>query len=321
MEIVIQGRIRGGMSRPPDLREVPDLPEEIRQAALDGDLVLFVGAGVSMLVGLPSWEGLAWLVLEDLRLRKKGCLNYSELEQLKGLDPKRQLSIAELIAKENGVPLNLKKHLIVKESNRGVYSYLNRIGCPCVTTNYDELLSSQYYQKTDGSTTASPITRVSQKEDLHATHLNTPGTVVHLHGSVSKPETMVVTTKQYLEHYDHETVQYFLGELFREKTVLFIGYRLEETEILEHILRRGGVKDTKVKKRFLLQGFFRSQDPLYKMLHGCYMRSFGVHLIGFLRDHNDYNQLEDIAKAWSEQIEVNPPALVEDLEFMDEVLG
>jgi len=306
------------MSRPPDLREVPDLPSEIRQAASDGGLVLFVGASVSMLVGLPSWKDLALLVLEDLR--KKGCLNYSELEQLKDLDPKRQLSIAELIAKENGFPFDLAKHLTIKESNRGVYSYLNKIGCTCVTTNYDELLSPHYYQKTDGSTTASPVTRVSQKEDLHASHLNTPGTVVHLHGSVSKPETMVVTTKQYLEHYDHETVQYFLGELFRKKIVLFIGYRVEETEILEHILRRGGAKDTKVKKHFLLQGFFRSQDPLYKRLHEYYTRSFGVHLIGFLRDHNDYNQLEDIAKAWSEQIEVRPPALVEDLEFMDEVL-
>jgi hypothetical protein len=164
------------MSRPPDLREVPDLPSEIRQAALDGDLVLFVGAGVSMLIGLPSWKDLALLVLEDLR--KKGCLNYSELEQLKDLDPKRQLSIAELIAKENGFPFDLAKHLTIKESNRGVYSYLNKIGCTCVTTNYDELLSPNYYQKTDGSTTASPVTRVSQKEDLHASHLNTPGTVV-----------------------------------------------------------------------------------------------------------------------------------------------
>jgi hypothetical protein len=242
------------------------------------------------------------------------------LEQLKSLDPRRQLSIAELIARENGFPLDLAKHLAVDEGARGIYTYLNKIGCPCVTTNYDELLSPHYYQKTDGSTTASPITRVSQKEDLHTNYLNTPGTVVHLHGSVSKPETMVVTTKQYLEHYDHETVQYFLGELFQKKTVLFIGYRLEETEVLEHMLRRGGVKDTRVKKRFLLQGFFRSQDPLYEMLHEYYMRSFGVHLIGFLRDHNNYNQLEDIAKTWSEQIEVRPSALVEDLEFMDEVL-
>ena len=48
------------MSRTPDLREIPDIPPEIQQAALNGDLVLFVGAGVSMLVGLPSWSDLAW---------------------------------------------------------------------------------------------------------------------------------------------------------------------------------------------------------------------------------------------------------------------
>ena len=89
------------MSRPPDLREIPELPEEIRQTALDGDFVFFVGAGVSIVVGLPSWDGLAFKALEELR--QKGYLNYSELEQLKGLEPKKQLSIAELIAKENSI--------------------------------------------------------------------------------------------------------------------------------------------------------------------------------------------------------------------------
>jgi hypothetical protein len=86
-------------------------------------------------------------------------------------------------------------------------------------------------------------------------------------------------------------------------------------------LRRGGVKRTKVRKRFLLQPFFRSQNPLYEMLFEYYVKSFGVHLIGFIRDHNGYKQLEEIVKAWSEQIEIRPSALIEDLEFMDEVLS
>lgn len=307
------------MSRPPDLREVPELPEEIRQTALDGDLVFFVGAGVSILVGLPSWDGLAFKALEELR--QKGCLNYSELEQLKSLEPKKQLSIAELIAKENSISLELPKHLDIGESDKGIYDYLNKIGCACVTTNYDELLKPQFNQTKDGSTTAAPVTRINQKNDFHAGHLNVPGTVVHLHGSVSTPETMVVTTKKYLEHYDDPTVQHFLGELFEKKTILFIGYGLEESEILEHILRRGGVQDTENRRRFALMPFFLSQTPIYKMLYEYYKKSFGVHLIGFIRDHKNYKQLADIVKAWSEQIEVKPPALVKDLEFMDEVLG
>lgn len=308
------------MSRPPELRDIPELPEEIRQAALDGGLVFFVGAGVSILVGLPSWDDLAWKVLEDLR--QKELLDYSVMQQLKGLDPKKLLSIAELIAKENSISLELPKHLDIGERDKRIYDYLNKIGCACVTTNYDELLKPQFNQTKDGSTTASPVTRVNEKNDFLAGHLNVPGTVVHLHGSKSRPEDMVFTTKQYLEHYDHEMVRVFLGELFEKKTILFIGYRLEESEILEHILRRGKVNDTKnFKRRFALMPFFHSQTPLYEMLYEYYKKSFGVHLIGFVRDHKDYEQLEDIVKAWSEQIEVKPPALVKDLEFMDEVLS
>jgi len=307
------------MSKPLDLREVPDLPLEIKQAALDGGLVLFVGAGVSTLAGLPSWDGLARKALEDLR--QKGYLNYSALEQLRDLDPKKLLSIAQQIAEENTVSLELAKHLKAETGDKEIYSYMNKIGCPCVTTNYDELLEPHFYHKKDGSVTETPITRVSQKEDLLAGHLNTPGTVVHLHGSVSRPDTMVVSTRQYLEHYDDETVKHFLGELFEKKTILFIGYGLEEAEILEHILRRGRVKDTKDKRRFALMPFFLSQSPLYGMLYEYYLKSFGLHLIGFVRDHKDYRQLEDIVKTWSEQIEVRPSALVEDLEFLDEVIG
>lgn len=307
------------MSKAPELRELPDPPDEIQQAALDGNLVLFIGAGVSMLVGLPSWPDLAEMALEDLRQQEH--LNYSEVEQLKGLDPQKQLSIAELIAKENSKSLELEKHLVVREDEPGIYKSLNKIGCPCVTTNYDVLLQPHYYPTKDGSSTAAPINRVVQKQELLAGHLNRPGTVVHLHGSATKPETMVVTTRQYLEHYEDKTVREFLSELFDKKTILFIGYGLEEVEILEHILRRGRVEITQNRRRFALMPFFRSQTPLYSRLHDYYEKSFGVHLIGFIRDHKDYRQLEDIVKAWSEKIEVRPPALASELDFMDEVLG
>jgi len=306
------------MARVPDLMGAPDLPEELKEAALNGELVMFVGAGVSRLVGLPSWGGLAWSALSDLR--KAGALNYSELEQLKNLDPQKQLSIAELIASENSLPFDLAKHLRPPSDDSGIYRYLNDIGCACVTTNYDELLSPNFVPTDDGSTTPVSVRRITQTRDFHAHHLNSPGTVVHLHGAVSQPSTIVATTKDYLEHYDKEPVQNFLGELFRKKVVLFIGYGLEEAEVLEHILRRGGVSNSQIKRRFALQGFFRSEGPLYNNLYQYYLKSFGLHLIGFVRDHKDYGQLEAIAKTWSELIEVRPPAQAENLAFMDEVL-
>ncbi|MHB1290952.1 MAG: hypothetical protein ACYCY5_02000, partial [Sulfuricella sp.] len=73
--------------------------------------------------------------------------------------------------------------------------------------------------------------------------------------------------------------------------------------------------------RFALQGFFRSQVPLYENLYGYYENSFGVHLLGFERDKENYNGLERIVKLWVSQIEIRKPPLASDVEFMNEVLG
>ena len=307
------------MSRVPDLRETPDLPEEIIQAALDGDLVLFVGAGTSMLLGLPSWGGMARRQLEYLR--ENGALNYSELAQLGALDPKKQLSIAREIAEDNKLVLDLTAGLSGYSEGSSVYKSINDIGCVCVTTNYDELLAPRYTDAEDGSETPATVSRICRRNDFLVTHLDTPGTVIHLHGAISDQATMVVTTREYLEHYDDRFVQDFLGDLFARKTVLFIGYGLEEAEILEHILRRGGVGDSAERKRFVLQGYYLSQKPLYENLRRYYRKSFGVHVVGFVRDHKDYKQQEAILDDWGPRIVVKRPPLAAGMKLMDEVLG
>ena len=307
------------MSRALPLREIVPVPDEVIQAGLDGNLILFVGAGVSQLLGLPSWPKLAALVLEDLR--EESYLNYSELEQLSTQDPKKQLSIAKLIAKENKSKLDIAKHFRGKTEGDSIYKDINDIGCSCVTTNYDELLSPRFSLSKDGSETSAPTNRVSDKKKFFGNLLNEPGTVVHLHGCVSEPRGMVVTTREYLEHYDDENVQQFLGELFKRKTVVFLGYGLKESEILEHILRRGQAEPTKERRLFSVQGFFSNQQLLYERLHNYYEESFGVHLLGYVRDHANYKGLEDTVKSWVSNIEIQKAPLVADKEFMDEVLG
>ena len=64
------------MSKIPELREMFDPPEEIIQAGLDGELVFFIGAGASILLGMPSWAGLAEKALTELK--DEGLVNYSE---------------------------------------------------------------------------------------------------------------------------------------------------------------------------------------------------------------------------------------------------
>ena len=307
------------MTDTPGLKDIPDLPPRIVRAALDGDLVLFVGAGVSRLLQLPSWDGMAKRQLESLR--EKGALNYSELEQLSSLDPKKQLSIAIQIAEDKKIPLDLTAGLTGFSEGNSIYKSINDIGCVCVTTNYDTLLSPRYTDTEDGSTTPAIVNRIYKKDEFLVSHLDTPGTVIHLHGAVSDQSTMVIKTSDYLEHYDARFVQDFLGDLFARKTVLFIGYGLEEAEVLEHILRRGGVGKSEEQKRFVLQGYYLIQKPLYENLHSYYWKSFGVHVIGFVRDHKDYKQQEAIFDDWGRRIVVKRPPLATDMEKINQVLG
>lgn len=311
------------MSESPVLSDIPELPDEIIQAGLNGELILFVGAGISRLLELPSWNELAQMVLHSHQ--NKGWLNFSELEQLKHLDPKKQLSIAKLIANENKHELDLAQYFRGKVEGNSIYKSINDIGCVCVTANYDELLAPRFYEGTnDQSISIKPreIIRVSNKSGFIAKHLDEPGTVIYLHGVISKPDTMVISTREYLEHYDHKHVQHFLRELFTKKIILFLGYGLEEAEILEHILRRGSAEESiKDRRRFALQGFFVNEEPLYKKLHQYYKKTFGVHLIGFVRDLRDYAQQESIISDWAQQIQVKKPSLDNTIVRIDEVLS
>ena len=305
------------MSKVPDLRELIDPPEEVVQAARHGELILFVGAGISRLVGLPSWKSLAELALKDLC--KSKCLNFSELDQLKYLDPRKLLSIATLVANENKKKLNLDQYFSMVPATDTIYKSINDIGCTCVTTNYDVMISPAFKDPDDDSTTASKGASVCEPSSIYRNLLDEPGNVIHLHGCKTKPDTMIVTTKDYLEHYDDNNIQDFLGYLFSSKTVVFLGYGLEEAEILEHILRRGSATASSHRKRFSLQGFFRSQHPLYEMLHRYFDESFGVNILGFLRDHKDYFCQERIIEDWSRSLRVKKPPLATDADLIDEV--
>jgi len=299
------------------LYEIPTIPEEIEQAALDGKLILFVGAGVSRLLGCPSWDGLADAVLKELA--KSEVITFGDIQSLKGVEAKKKLSVATQIAFDAEYSINYKNLLRHDDKKSSIYSHINAIGCAYVTTNYDLLINPVNKSKTD--TKPGTVWRMYRPEDFLAGRLREPCTVTHLHGCLKDPMNMIVTTKQYLELYDSTYVQDFLGEMFERHTVLFVGYGLEESEILEHILRRGRVSDEANKRRFMLQGFYADQQNLHEWLGQYYRSSFGVHLIGFLLDRREHKQLEGLIENWALQLEVRDPSLIDDIDYIEEVLG
>ncbi|HOQ41872.1 MAG TPA: SIR2 family protein [Smithellaceae bacterium] len=301
-------------------RQIPFLPEELKIAASEGNLAIFIGAGVSRLVGCPSWGEFADSALKQLA--DKDIINFSDIQQLSHLDAKKRLSIASQIANTEGFQLDYQK-LIEPQvpTNSQIYSYLNRIGCIYITTNYDLYLDYPTYSYTlpdsssfvpqSGKKLKELICRPDQFKRLA---LRTPGNIVHLHGSIKERESMIITTVDYLEHYRNEYVVNFLEELFGHYTVLFIGYGLEEAEILEHVLRKGKLNiDKTLRRRFMLQGFYSHQQRTFEHLHNYYSRTFGVYICHFSLDYLNHAQLEKIVDDWSQNLKVGEPLLADDL--------
>lgn len=299
-----------------ELNPIPPLPEELKQAALDGTLVLFVGAGASRLLGCPSWDGLADLVLESLA--KGETITYGDAERLRYLEARKKFSIAHQIASENEQKIDYKRLIKHDESKSKIYSHINAIGCTYVTTNYDLLITPT--SKSKDTTKTESLKRIYSPEQFLAGRLREPCTVVHLHGCLLDERKMILTTTQYLEHYENRFVQDFLDDMFKHHTVLFLGYGLEETEILEHVLRKGKARSETTPSRFMLQGFFEDQQKLYEFLHDYYL-TFGVHLRGYSLDKRNHLQLEYVMEEWAPLLDVRPPSLLKEIEYMEEVLN
>ena len=297
-------------------KEIPEPPPHLIQRALERKLVIFVGAGVSMQKGCPSWEKFADDVLEQLA--QKGAITYGLKDQIKTLDPKKKLSIAQNIIKRNqNITIEYDKIILPKKENESsIYDYLKKIKCRFVTTNYDTYLHDTHpklkttdFEKKPAKETSIRVKEcISRPEQFDDIDLSNPGPPIHLHGCLTDSDFMVVTTSDYLKHYANEKdkenkITDFLKMLFDQYTVLFVGYGLEETEILEQIFRSASAKKDEIPTRFMLVGFFSHEDQLFAHLKEYYLEDFGVHLISYDKDKNNYDQLDMVIADWANKIE------------------
>ena len=60
------------------LRDNEEKKRRLFQIIADGDIFLMAGAGISMMLGLPSWEGLIYKMEEKVRDKNVGFLTWQK---------------------------------------------------------------------------------------------------------------------------------------------------------------------------------------------------------------------------------------------------
>jgi hypothetical protein len=317
---------------------IPGVPPALREAAQLTKLIPFVGAGASQLAGCPGWNEFADEALKVFVDHRK--FSHAQLDQVRALSPRVKLAIALALQAEHRIQIDFRRILHRRERSEyaigcRLYSYLSNIGRTIVTTNYDEWLDDEVVPpptdpagEAGGSAKFAPRARTVyyKREDLTAANLNRQDVVIHLHGSVKDPAGMVLTTPDYVQHYANDrksqenTVLTFLEDLFRDMTVLFVGYGLAELEILEYLIvkRRATTKDLQ-PGHFLLQGFFSHERDLMVSMR-TYYRACGIELVPFSMDQEGWRQLVYVLERWSREMPASAPLVSQQLKTMESLL-
>lgn len=216
------------------VRHGPDIPERLLQAHEDGRVVFFCGAGISYPARLPGFAGLVAKVYEALAVTpnavqqaaiKAGqfdtAIGLLEAEIVGGRETVRR-ALAGILTPDLGAPNATATHeaLLTLGKCRNGQTRL-------ITTNFDRLFEEVIAAK------SLPIERF--KAPLLPVPKNRWDGLVYLHGLLSASPTeselnqLVVSSGDFgLAYLTERWAARFVSELFRNYTVCFVGYSLND---------------------------------------------------------------------------------------------
>lgn len=190
---------------------------ELAEHARLGGLVLFIGAGVSMNAGVPSWSGL----LGDLARQAK--LTDAEIELMRKMDFRDQAAVLQGRLERNSQSLPEAVGPLVQPSRYSLtHALLASLRTPeAVTTNFDSLYEQAY--RAGGR----PLT-VMSGEKLGRGH----PWLLKLHGSVEDGRGEIVLTRQHYQDLAEQrgALLGLLQAMLLTRHMLFVGYSLSDED-------------------------------------------------------------------------------------------
>jgi hypothetical protein len=251
--------------------------DTLARAIQDGRVVLFVGAGVSMTVGLPSWKKLIEHMANDL-----------------GYDPSvlvspttSYLTVAEFYKLEKGKIGSLRSWMDrewnVEDSKLEtslVHNQIFDLNFKIIyTTNYDRNLERTYELRKE------PFAKIANAKDISLAKPDLTH-IVKFHGDFDDDNSIVLTESDYFERLNFETP---LDVKFRAdilgRTVLFVGYSLADINMrlllfkMQKMWKQSGYEDDRPPSYM----FMTRPDPIQERV----LRSWGIETISLDVDNVD----------------------------------
>lgn len=292
---------------------IPNLRDGIRDAVNRHKLVVFIGASVSRLIGCLGWSQLADKIVDACFDEK--CIIYKEKDALQKKNPKEKISICQHILgehKKGDVFFKIIQKSLQADEKKAemfpIYHELYKLRAVYVTTNVDEYFDNLYFKDSI----------VCKAHDFDANNID-PTRLYHLHGTISDPESMILTTRRYLEHYKNQNIVSFLKKLLSEYTVLFIGYGMEEFEVLDFLFTKT-IGSSRALNHFILLPMFRREENILAF-EEYYYGDLGIEVIPYAIDDRGREQLYHVIENWQKEINLSSTFLHDSFERIERNIG
>ncbi|MBS5969781.1 MAG: SIR2 family protein [Clostridium perfringens] len=316
----------------------------------ENEKVIFIGAGFSKNLGLPTWEEFAYIHLDILK--DGGKIDFETYELLKKDNFRTIISMSkDIIFNDNELKnilfkkyedlfkinykndkfesdnlklLNLSddkfdyfseirnkfKRLERVENKEDIFSLVYDLNLINVTTNYDDILDILAYEhvkkfsETDNISFENKDKKVFYSEDDFKvinsdTSLIKAGGVYHIHGSINDINTMIVSNEDYIKRYwsGENPFKEFIKKIFDQYNVIFLGYSLQELEILNYLFEgeKGIIQKTN-KKRIMLLDHFDYEKSKLNFLRDYYYNNYSIKLCPYSKSEKGFKILVDIIK-------------------------
>lgn len=196
--------------------------ESLFEAISKGEVVLWVGAGLSLYAGLPSGVQLREILYKGLTpLEKEEVGKESDLSHLAD-------EICTLKGNRNYIIQTLKNTFTRDFLSTETHKIISQIPHfrNIITTNYDSLFESVY-----GSGKLNVIFSDNHTPYIDAKKVN----LFKIHGDLSNPDSIIITESDYNNFFSKDTEQNTIWSVIKgiiaTKSILFIGYSLEDTNV------------------------------------------------------------------------------------------
>lgn len=265
------------------------IPEELSKQIAQDNCVVFVGAGLSISAGLPSWPALLKRMIDWSGAHSVDVSDQDELH--KYIHEGDLLLVAEEMRERMG-DHNFREFM-AEVFLRGAgakptdtHMLLTRIPFSSViTSNYDKLIETAY------TITNSSVPHVFTQEDypeLSASLRTRDFHVLKVHGTIDRIQTIVLGRTDYRKvMHANPAYRQYLSTLFSTKTVLFLGFGLTDPDLLLLLNELRATFETYAGKHYALM----SSVDTPKIKQRRFEKDYGINIIPYVPSSHEHPEV------------------------------